>query len=196
MDLQKKLVSLAETELSMWNKLTQNGNRFEGIPKGFEELRISNAEELHAIIKNQGWPGYSLAGKKGSEAAFRVARSSIDKPELMKSFLTAIKNAVLKGEASETHGVILEDCILNYQKKPQSCGVFFDWDEQGEITVNVTDVALANKKRKMLGMPTIEEDMAKHKNEVAKEVGTKPQDIIDRQQQEDEWAKRVGWLPA
>jgi hypothetical protein len=196
MDLQRKLISLAETELSMWNKLTQNGNRFEGIPREFEKLRISNAEELHKIIKNQGWPGYSLAGKKGSEAAFRIARSSIDKPELMKLFLTAIKNSIFKGEASEVQGVILEDCILNYQKKPQSCGVFFDWDEHGEITVNVNDVALANKKRKMLGMATIEEDMAKHKNEVAKELGTKPQDIRNRQQQEVDWAKRVGWLPA
>jgi|GEM_PF-5910140 len=36
MDLQNTLVSLAETELSLWNTLIQNGNRFEGVPREFE----------------------------------------------------------------------------------------------------------------------------------------------------------------
>ena len=196
MDLRERLLSLEEAESEMWNKLTQNGNRFEGVPKSFEELRIANAEALDEIIKEQGWPGCSFVGKDGSNAAFRIARTSIDKPELMKQFLIAIKDAISKGEANEVQGAILEDCILSCQRKPQLCGIFFDWDEFGEITVNVEDFALANEKRKKLGLGTIEEDMAKHKNEVAKEPGTKPQDIKDRQRQENDWAKRVGWLPA
>ncbi len=196
MDLREKLFLLIETESNEWNKLTQNGNRFEGVPGTFEDLRVANAEELDKIIKEHGWPGYSLVGKDGSSAAFRIAKSSIDKPELMKRFLVAIKDAVSKGEASEVQEAILEDCILNHQRKPQFCGIFFDWDEFGDITVNVDDFALANKKRKKLGLATIEEDMAKHKSEVAKESGTKPQDIKDRKRQENDWAKRVGWLQA
>jgi len=64
MDLQNILVSLAEAELSLWNTLIQNGNRFEGVPREFEELRISNTEALDKIIQQHGWPGYSLGGKK------------------------------------------------------------------------------------------------------------------------------------
>jgi len=116
-----------------------------------------------------------------------------DKPELMKYFLTAIKEAALTNEANEVQEAVLRDCILHHQRKPQLCGFFFDWDQNGEITLNVGDAILANKKRMALGLATIEEDMVKHKNEVAKEPGVKPEDIKDRQKQEDEWARRVGW---
>ena len=194
MNLREKLISLAETESNMWNNLTQNGNRFEGIPRAFEDLRIANAEELNKIIKEHGWPPYSLIGKDGSSAAFKIAKSSTDKPKLMKKFLVAMKDALSKSEASEVHVAILEDCILHHQRKPQFCGIFFDWDEYGNITLNVDDFAMANKKRKKLGLATIEDDIAKHKNEIAKESGTKPQDMKDRKQQEDDWAKKVGWI--
>jgi len=193
MDLREKLISLAEAEASMWADLTKNGNRFDGVPSEFEELRIANAETLYDITKNQGWPGRSLVGKDGSDAAFRIASRSIDKPELMKYFLTAIKEAALTNEANEVQEAVLRDCILHHQRKPQLCGFFFDWDQNGEITLNVGDAILANKKRMALGLATIEEDMVKHKNEVAKEPGVKPEDIKDRQKQEDEWARRVGW---
>jgi len=132
--------------------------------------------------------------EKKLSRGIKIASSSINKPELMKLFIRAIKDAVSKGEANEVHLAILQDCILNYQRKPQPCGLFFDWDEPGEMTVNVTDFASANKKKKALGMATIEEDMLQHKNELEKEPSTQPQDIKNRQQQEADWAKRVGWL--
>ena len=196
MELGEKLISMSETESKAWLTLTQDGSRYDGIPKEFEALRLKNAEELNLIVKAQGWPEISLVGEEGEKAAFKIARNAIDKPELMKEFLKHIKKAVLKGEAKEYHQACLEDCILFNQNKPQIYGMFFDWDENGKLTVNVENKNKANKNRKRLGLESIEKAMLNHENELLKEKGGKPKDIKEHKYQTHKWATSVGWINA
>ena len=165
-ELSEKLISMSEAESKAWLTLTQNGNRYEGVPKAFETLRLKNAEELNLIVKAQGWPEISLVGEEGEKAAFKIAHNTIDKPELMKEFLKYIKKAVLKGEAKKYHEACLEDSILFHQNKPQLYGMFFDWDETGKLAVNVENINKANENRKKLGLESIEEAISHHENEL------------------------------
>ena len=109
-DIREKLISMSETETKAWLALTQDGSRYKGVTEEFTMLRIKNAEELNRIVKIHGWPEISQVGEDGEKAAFKVARTAIDKPELMKRFLKKIKEAVLKGEANKFHEACLEDC--------------------------------------------------------------------------------------
>ena len=194
MELREKLISMSEAESKAWLTLTQDGNRYDGIPKEFETLRIKNAEELNLIVNDHGWPEISQVDEEGEKAAFKIARNAIDKPKMMKEFLKYIKEAVLKGEANKFHEACLEDCILFYENKPQHYGMFFDWDESGKLTVDVENISKANEKRKKLGLESIEEAMSNHENDLLKEKSSKPKDIKEYKRQSRKWATSVGWI--
>ena len=193
-ELRDRLISMASAEAKQWNFHVEAGLRHSEIQDQFEALRIENAEELEKIIHIYGWPGKSLVGEEGATAAFRIARFAIDRPHLMMQFLGLVKEAVKAGEAKPFHAACLEDCILFYQQKAQFYGMFFDWDEFGELTVNVKSVEQANRMREDLGLKTLEEDMALHKAEMAQQKNGLPEDPVELKKQSTAWAKRVGWV--
>ena len=49
-----------------------------------EELHRANASRLRQIIAVFGWPGVTLVGEKGAQAAWRIALHSIAEPEFMR----------------------------------------------------------------------------------------------------------------
>ena len=193
-ELREKLISMSEAETKAWLTLTKDGSRYKGVTEEFTMLRIKNAEELNLIVKTHGWPEISQVGEDGEKAAFKIARTAIDKPELMKKFLKNLKDAVLKGEANKFHEACLEDCILFYENKPQHYGMFFDWDESGKLSVNVINTKEANNNREKLGLESIEEAISNHENELLSEKGGKPMDIKEHKRQTREWAMSVGWI--
>ena len=193
-ELRQTLIDMMQAETHLWQEMTEDGRRYGDATDIFVDLRIKNAEALEQIIKQYGWPGKSLVGKEGANAAFRIARTAIDKPALMQHFLKYIKPAVVAGEALPLHQACLQDCILFNQGQVQEYGLFFDWDESGELVVNVKDRSQANLKRKALGLETIEEALQKHKQELQQESGVQPQDFKQHRRQAEQWARRVGWI--
>ncbi len=193
-ELREKLISMTAAESKARQALT-DGRRYDGYPDGLEELHIQHATKLFQIINEHGWPGKSLVEKDGATAAFNLARNAISRPELQKQFLKHLEEAVLTGEATAIQKACLQDCILFYQGNPQQHGMFFDWDESGELVVNVANVSQANERRKALGLKTLEEARLLHKKEIEQEGGP-PKDIKEHKRQELAWARRVGWRNA
>jgi len=186
------LISLNEEEKKLRQAILENSTLYEGYNEKLEMLHIKNAEELHGIILDFGWPGKSLVGKRAADAAFMLAQQAISKPLLLKQFLEYLREAVLKEEATPLQLACLEDKILFLQSKPQVYGMLFDWNEAGELYANVVDMEQANKHRAMLGLKTINEGIAAHKVEIAKHGGP-PSDYHAHKRLESAWAKRVGW---
>lgn len=194
--LREKLLAMTDTESQTRQTLATEDNRYDGYPEKLEALHRQQAEELLHIINEYGWPGQSLVEKDGATAAFKLARNAISKPDLQQQFFKYLKEAVRTGEASAIQEECLQDCILFYQGKPQQCGMFFEWDENGELVVNVENIVQANERRKKLGLKTVEEDLLLHKNEMLQQGGGPPKDFIKHKQQEIAWAKKVGWRNA
>jgi hypothetical protein len=132
-ELRELLVSLKARDDELRKSILKNGSLYEGYDEDMESLHIENAEKLNAIVDECGWPGKSLAGKDGVDAAVIIAQHSISKPNLQKRFLEFLKTAVLKGEALPVHEACLEDRILFNEGKPQKYGMLFEWNEQGEL---------------------------------------------------------------
>lgn len=180
-------------DLEIRDSLLNKRNLYEGYDEDMEALHIRNAEELKKVIDQYGWPGKSLVGKEGANAAFVIAQHSISKPDIQKLFLVELKKAVQIKEATPIQEACLEDRILFNQGKPCIYGMLFDWDDDGNLIANVDDEELVNERRAKLGLPTLSEALKKHREEIENEGGGPPSNIQKHKQLAQEWAKRVGW---
>lgn len=188
-----RLVSMAKQDQVLRDELLKQGGLYEGYAEEMENLHINNAEQLADIIKQHGWPGETLVGEEGARAASLIAQHAISKPDLQKQFLQDISQAVERGEASLVAQACLQDRILFNQGKPQRFGMLFDWDESGELVVNVDDVTKANQRRKRLGLKTLEEAIQLHRKYIEQEGGGPPKNIQEHKRMARAWSKRVGW---
>ena len=159
----------------------------------WNRLHLENAKKLNEIVEKHGWPGRSLVGTEGADAAFMLACHSISKPDFQRKFLQHIKEALKKGEATKPQAACLEDRILFNEGKPLKYGMLFDWDESGELSANVENLELANELRRGMGLKTVEEAKELHRKEIKMEGGRPPSDYHEHKRQEQAWAKRVGW---
>ena len=191
--LRELLITLNGKDFELREQLLKQGTLYEGYDEKMEALHIENAEKLHTIIKEYGWPGRSQVGKDGADAAFILAQHAISKPSLQKYFLEQLSKAVEGEEATPIQLACLEDRILFNQAKPLKYGMLFDWDEAGVFTTKVDDLTLANERRKKIGLGTIEDATINFRKEVEKESGGPPADYHEHKRLELEWAKRVGW---
>jgi hypothetical protein len=192
-NLREVLVALKEKDDELRGALLSKGTLFDGYDKEMESLHIENAEKLSDIVDEYGWPGRSLAGKDGADAAFMLAQHSISKPALQRKFLEYLRVAAEQGEATYIQVACLEDRILFNEGNSQKYGMIFDWDESGNLFANVDDIGLANERRSKLGLKTIEEATRLHAMEIKLEGGGPPSGFHHRKRLEEEWAKRVGW---
>lgn len=191
--LRNLLISLKDRALELEAEYLQIHTRYDGYPLNLETLHLENAEKLNDIIEQHGWPGRSLVGTEGADAAFTLAQHSISKPELQRQFFQHINEAAKNGEATPCQAACLEDRIRFNEGKPQRYGMFFNWDESGVLIANVENLDLANKLRKEMGLKTVEEAKEIHRKEIEEEGGGRPLDFHEHKRNELAWAKRVGW---
>jgi len=192
-ELQTLIISMKDEDFEMRKSILEDGSLYDGYSKEMEALHIRNAENLKIIIDKHGWPGRSLIGMEGADAAIVIAQNSISKPEIQKQFLVELKEAVAKGEATPLQEACLEDRILFNQGMPCLYGMLFDWDIAGNLVANVDDEKLVNVRRSKLGLKPLSEALEKHREEIKSEGGGPPSDIKKHKKMEHEWAKRVGW---
>lgn len=192
-ELKMKIISMKDRDLEMRNSILKEGSLYDGYTEEMESLHIGNAEALNKIIDEHGWPGRSLVGKDGADAAIVIAQNSISKPNLQRQFLVEIKKAVAKGEATPIQEACLEDRILFNQGKACLYGMLFDWDKDGNLVANVDDEVKVDERREKLGLLPLSEALKKHRKEIEEEGGGPPANIQEHKRMELEWARRVGW---
>ena len=192
-ELRELPISLEERDCALRQAILKAGSLYDGYDEEMEALHIQNAEILFEIVTEYGWPGKSMVGNDGSDAAFTIAQHSISKPDLQRRYLEYIKTAVAEGEASAVQEACLKDRILFNEGQPQKYGMLFDWNERGELYTNVDDISLANERRMTLGLKSIEVATKLHRKEIEEEAGGPPSDFHERKRKEIAWAKRVGW---
>jgi hypothetical protein len=104
-----------------------------GAPVEQAELeQIMNMDEVHTarmqeIIQRYGWPGRSLVGEDGAQAAWLLLQHADQVPEFQKQCLELLQTAVLANEASPAHLAYLTDRVRCHEGKPQVYGT------QGQI---------------------------------------------------------------
>jgi hypothetical protein len=193
-NIAEKIIELKNADLTLRDKLVQSGQLSEGYNEEMKELHNRNAKILRDIIDTIGYPTIDKVGQEANEAAWLVIQHSIGQPEFMKKCAKLLEKAVSENKANPKSLAYLTDRIAVLEGKPQLYGTQFDWDKNGNLSPNLfDDLNKVNKRRKSIGLNTLEEQTEIIRRQAKNENQSPPTDIENRKQEIEEWKRNVGW---
>lgn len=190
--LRRQLVAMQDEDLRVRTELAETGELYHGYAPRMAEVHARNAEALEAIIDTHGWPGKTLAGEDGANAAWLVLQHAIGSPALQRKCLPILREAAASGEAEPAHPAYLADRIAFFERRPQRYGTQFDWDDEGRMSPwTIEDPDKVDEYRRSVGLGSLEERIAEVR-EATQEP--RPADTSQRREEMDAWARSVGWI--
>lgn len=193
-NIAEKIIELKNADLTLRDKLVQSGQLSEGYNEEMKELHNRNAKILSDIIDTIGYPTIDKVGQEANEAAWLVIQHSIGQPEFMKKCAKLLEKAVSENKANPKSLAYLTDRIAVLEGKPQLYGTQFDWDKNGNLSPNLfDDLNKVNKRRKSIGLNTLEEQTEIIRRQAKNENQSPPTDIENRKQEIEKWKRNVGW---
>jgi hypothetical protein len=120
-----------------------------------------------AIVEKVGWPGRSLVGEDGADAAWLVAQHADRHQSIRVSWLPLLEEAVRTGEADPRHLSRLTDRVAMIDERPQRFGTYarlrpdgdIEWDIPPDGTLDDVDI-----RRHAIGLPRLADDLAEPPN--------------------------------
>jgi enterochelin esterase-like enzyme len=142
-----------------------------------QAIQKKNTERVREIVGQYGWPGKSLVGKDGAQAAWLLVQHADASPDFQRECLELMKNAADKGEASLKHVAYLTDRVLVAEGKKQVYGTQFTNIQGESVPLPIEDEAGVNRRRKDVGLNTLEEykDFLNRQKKAHKEEPILPQ---------------------
>jgi hypothetical protein len=143
----------------------------------------------------QGWPGRSLVGEDGAEAAWLIAQHAIAEPDVQRQALKLMREAAEQGETQLWQVAMLEDRIRLFEGRRQLYGTQFDWDENGEMSPypEIEDESEVDERRQAVGLVRLEEDIRQKRAAIKQSKERPPENLTRRREEMEEWARAVGW---
>jgi hypothetical protein len=120
---------------------------------GVLEVDSRHLGRLKEIVDQHAWPGKSLVGEDGANAAWLLVQHATQDPKFMKHCRSLMKRAVDTGEASPTDYAYLVDRVRLQDGKPQLYGTQFVQDSQGRLTLQpLKDPEEVDERRRKMGL--------------------------------------------
>ena len=193
-DIAEKIIDLKNADLALRDKLINEGKLGDGYNEEMKILHNKNAQILDKIMNIIGYPTAEKVGKEASDATWLIIQHSTEQPEFMKRSAELLKTAVKNNKADPRNLAYLTDRIAVFQDQPQRYGTQFDWDENGNLSPHTVDDAIkVNKRRKSIGLNTLEEQTEVIRIQALREKQSPPTDLEKRKREMEEWKKSVGW---
>jgi uncharacterized protein DUF6624 len=118
----------------------------------WERVDEANTRWLGELLATHGWPGRTLVGDEGAQAAWLLAQHADRDPGLQQAFLEALRSAAAAGEASPAHLAYLEDRVRLNAGEPQLYGTQFT-HEGGELAPHpIEDPGRLDERRAEAGL--------------------------------------------
>lgn len=154
--LSRELQAMAIEEQEARAELVRRGVLDQALP--LRALHLRHADRLREVLDDAGWPGLSLVGPEGAEAAWLVAQSSVtvDLP-LAERCLAALGEAVAAGDAPARHLAILTDAVRWEEGRPQVYGSVHVVDPYSQTVVPwpIEDPDGVDERRARVGLPEL-----------------------------------------
>ena len=193
--LREDLLALKRLDESARARLAESGVLFEGYSAEMEQLHADNAAALEAILNEHGWPGVSLVGEDGAEAAWLLAQHAISRPGFQRRCVRDLRKAVAAAEAPGWQEAYLTDRIRMNERRPQVYGTQFDWNADGELSPwQIEAPAEVDKRRTEVGLVSLAEATERARRHAQEEGHGPPEDHQGSLREQTEWARRVGWI--
>jgi hypothetical protein len=192
--LQEELLAMAGEDGAMRERLVADGSLFDGYNPLMAIVHRRNGDRLSEIVEAHGWPGRSLVGEDGADAAWLVLKHAIGDPGLQRRCLPLLELAAAGGEIPPWHFATLLDGIRFYEGRPQVYGSMFDWDDNGELAPwPIEQAEQVDQRRALVGLPPLAEQIQSVRMAAGAEGDRRPADPAARRREADEWARSVGW---
>ena len=193
--LAAELLAMQKADLTLRQQLLEAGQLHSGYNKQMEAVHLQNADRLAEIIAEIGYPNAAKVGAKASAAAWLIIQHAISLPTFMKSCLQLAEE---DGTVEPTEIAYLADRIAMFEERPQPFGTQFLPDEKGVLQLYRTEESLevVNRKRKQLGLCSVEEKLAELQAEEAAFAPAEKSREQLKQEQENykNWKIETGWL--
>ena len=181
-------------DLEMRAELVQSGELSEGYHPRMEALHRAHAERLGAILDQHGWPGQSLVGEDGAEAAWLVVQHAVGAPALQRRARDLLAEAVVRGDAEPWTWAYLDDRIRTFEGRLQRHGTQFDWDHEGKLSpLPIEDPEGVDDRRAELGLETLDRRVHEMRESAGREGERPPADHEERRRRFETWLHEVGW---
>ena len=193
--LVEQLLALKRRDLSTRARLLETGVLLDGYSEEMEAVHVENATALETILEDHGWPGVSLVGDEGAEAAWLVAQHAISLPDFQYHCLQWLRRVVAIEDAPPWQEAYLADRIRMNAQRPQIYGTQLDWDAAGEISPwPIEAPAEVDKRRAEVGLLPLAEAVELARQHAADEGHQPPADYETSRDRQQAWARKVGWI--
>ena len=189
--LEKGLLDMEARDQALRGELTATGELTQGYHPRLEELHRGNSSRLRQIIAVFGWPGLTLVGEKGAQAAWRIALHSIGEPAFMRQCRDLIDIASHNGDVPRWQFAIIDDRIRVYEGKPQRYGTQLRNGPNGLEPHPLENQARINSMRMHAGLPPLAKTLAKAR---AAQPALSAADQAERDAAELEFRRHAGWI--
>lgn len=194
-DVAQELMRLRREDDATRTRLMESGELFDNYSKEMEEVHLRNAAALEKILDEHGWPGFSLVGEDGCEAAWLISQHAISSPDLQRRCRDLLDQAVVNGEAPPWQAAHLIDRIRVNEGRPQLFATQFDWDEDGELTPHPVESPFdLDARRAEAGLVPLAEAVKMAREMAHREGHHPPPERAESAEARAEWARRVGWI--
>lgn len=148
--------------IEVMKKQAVDPKKEKGRPALPEEEALAELDEKHtarlkAIIDQHGWPGLTLVGKDGANAAWLLVQHADHDRAFQKKCLPLIEQALKKGEAEKSHLAYLTDRVLVGEGKKQRYGTQLKQEKDDMVPQPIEDEANVDQRRAEIGLPPLAE---------------------------------------
>jgi hypothetical protein len=124
--LRQELLDMAARDQAMRKRMAARYRPGEPIsPEDLQQALAVDGQHtrrMQAILDAHGWPGITLVGNDGAEAAWLLVQHADQQPAFQRRCLQLLRQAVLAGEASPAHLAYLVDRVRVHAGRPQVFG--------------------------------------------------------------------------
>jgi hypothetical protein len=189
--LEKALLDMEAADQALLRELTAAGELNDKYHPRLEELHRANASRLRQIIAVFGWPGWTLVGERGANAAWRIAQHAIGEPGFMRQCRDLIDAASQHEDAPRWQFAMIDDRIRVYEGRPQRYGTQLRGGKDGVLEPHpIENEARVNSMRMQAGLPSLAQTLAKARANPPPPAA----DQAARDAAELEFRRNVGWI--
>lgn len=158
--LREELLAMAREDAQAREELLRAGKLpRETYSPVMREIHERNNRRVREIVAAHGWPGSSLVGEDGCEAAWLVVQHAVLEPDFQDSCVPLLEAAVAAGDAPAWQLAYLKDRMLVRRGLPQIYGTQYRMTEAGKsVPFEIEDAATVDERRRAVGLPTLEEN--------------------------------------
>ena len=154
-ELCKELLSMVkEDQNAREDVFRERPNKAAALRK-MEEIDRKNTTRMKEIIAKHGWPGRSLVGEEGGEAAWLLVQHADKDRAFQKRCLQLLERAVPAKEATKGELAYLTDRVRVGENKKQVYGTQFREVDGRFEPYPIEDEANVDKRRKEMGLGSL-----------------------------------------